>query len=376
MLRSFLSLALVLACLAAPGLAQAPDDLVVTAGTVVPMSGAPISPGRVVIMDGRITAVGPVDKVAVPAGVRHVHQPDAVLTPGVIDAASHVGLRAHLDDTTVASLPDVRVSDVVEPKRDHLDKLLTLGITTSHLVPGKRNVVGGRTAIGRRGGRADFSWIVDDGALHASLEQGAWPRDLPPTSLVGALDHLNELRKRPGLAKLATRHGHLVLVAPGAREVDAAARLAKTWGSKPVIMIGLGGAERAATMAAHFAGVVLEPFGTNVSAPQARGLKALFAADVAVAFASRAPLLDPSALRLSAVAARAAGVPASQLWPALTADAAKLLGISEHVGALRPGTHGDCVLWSKEPTDPRARVLLVVQDGRTVAGSLNQEASR
>ena len=72
-----------------------PGRMAVRAGVLHTMAGPPIEDGVLLIDGGRITAVGPASQVAVPAGwsVREA----AVVTPGLIDARSSVGLAGWLN---------------------------------------------------------------------------------------------------------------------------------------------------------------------------------------------------------------------------------------------------------------------------------------
>jgi imidazolonepropionase-like amidohydrolase len=66
-------------------------SIVVKAGLVIPLAGEPIANGSVAIQDGRILAVG--RDVPVPRGARVIDAgPDAVVTPGLIDSRSFLGL--------------------------------------------------------------------------------------------------------------------------------------------------------------------------------------------------------------------------------------------------------------------------------------------
>jgi len=67
----------------------------VTARWVVPVSGAPVAHGAVLVgADGRIEAVGPDAAVPRPPGARDVPLGDAALLPGLVDAHSHLELTA------------------------------------------------------------------------------------------------------------------------------------------------------------------------------------------------------------------------------------------------------------------------------------------
>lgn len=57
--------------------------------------GDPLADARIVIEDGRFTAVGPVEDVAVPEGAIHDRYPDRTVIPGLIDAHVHLqGVRS------------------------------------------------------------------------------------------------------------------------------------------------------------------------------------------------------------------------------------------------------------------------------------------
>jgi len=96
---------------------EAGGTVVVRAGLVVPVSGPPIANGSVAIQNGRIVSVGA--SVAVPRGARVIDAgPQAVVTPGLIDARSYLGLGAErsayagnaaLEHLAVPSDPDFRL---------------------------------------------------------------------------------------------------------------------------------------------------------------------------------------------------------------------------------------------------------------------------
>jgi predicted amidohydrolase YtcJ len=83
-----------LVLLAAPAFAQ----VAVHGETVYTMAGAPLKDGIVVIKDGKIDKVGRAGEVAVPAGYRTLEA--KVVTPGLIDAHSVIGLSGYLNPTT------------------------------------------------------------------------------------------------------------------------------------------------------------------------------------------------------------------------------------------------------------------------------------
>lgn len=79
----------VCATLVAAGSAQA-QTVAITGGTVYPVSGAPIQNGTVLIRDGKIVAVG--TNVTVPSDAERIDASGKIVTPGLIDASTQLGL--------------------------------------------------------------------------------------------------------------------------------------------------------------------------------------------------------------------------------------------------------------------------------------------
>lgn len=78
----------VLTVMSAAGAARAADPVVIKVGTVHVGDGTTIANGIVVIVDGKIAAVGP--GVPIPSGARVIDLPNGSLTPGLIDANAQI----------------------------------------------------------------------------------------------------------------------------------------------------------------------------------------------------------------------------------------------------------------------------------------------
>ncbi|HEY8310537.1 MAG TPA: hypothetical protein VIG47_08275, partial [Gemmatimonadaceae bacterium] len=66
------------------------QTIAITGGTVYPVSGTPIEHGTVLMHDGKIVAVGA--DVAIPSGAQRVDATGKIVTPGLIDASTQLGL--------------------------------------------------------------------------------------------------------------------------------------------------------------------------------------------------------------------------------------------------------------------------------------------
>lgn len=78
----------------AAGIATA-QDVAVRGDVIYPVTAPPIENGVIVIENGKIAAIGPAGDVAVPEGLEVVEA--AVITPGLIDAHSVIGLAGWLN---------------------------------------------------------------------------------------------------------------------------------------------------------------------------------------------------------------------------------------------------------------------------------------
>src|SRR5262245_26705575 len=130
----------------------------VVAGRVHTVRGEVIEGGVVLVEKGVIKEVGPRGKVKVPAGTPTLTA--AVVTPGLIDAHSSLGLSGALnvtadqdqDERSDPNQADLRVLDGFNPNEPLLKFCRREGVTVVHAVPGRVNVIAGRTSAAARWG--------------------------------------------------------------------------------------------------------------------------------------------------------------------------------------------------------------------------------
>lgn len=119
----------------APVVIQNATILTVTNGTVK---------GSIVLRDGRIAAVG--EKVAVPAGAVIVDGAGKYVMPGIIDCHSHIMAEA-INEGSVSVSSMVGISDVLNPEDIAIYRALAGGVTTSNILHGSANSIGGKTIV-------------------------------------------------------------------------------------------------------------------------------------------------------------------------------------------------------------------------------------
>jgi imidazolonepropionase-like amidohydrolase len=124
----------------------------ITGATVYDGEGGRIDNGTVVLVDGRIQAIGGAD-TPIPEGATRIDGAGRWVTPGVIDVHSHLGnypspgVEAHSDGNEVTSpvRPEVWAEHSVWPQDPGFARALANGgVTTLQVLPGSANLFGGR----------------------------------------------------------------------------------------------------------------------------------------------------------------------------------------------------------------------------------------
>ncbi len=147
----FLGLALILTLvptvgthLAGQGTTAQPRVVALRGATVLTVTNGTIPNGTVVLRDGKIAAVGA--NVNVPAGAEVVDVTGKFVSPGLIDAHSHIANDAiNEGGTTVSSMTGMQ--DVLDPTDINIYRDLAGGLTTANVLHGSANPIGGKNAV-------------------------------------------------------------------------------------------------------------------------------------------------------------------------------------------------------------------------------------
>ncbi len=146
-------------------LAQAPRPSVIAirGGTVLTVTRGTIQNGVVVIRDGKIAAVGGAG-TNIPAGADIVEAKGRFVTPGIIDAHSHVAAESiNEGGITVSSMTGI--DDVLDTDDINIYRDLAGGLTTANILHGSANPIGGQnTVIKMRWGK-DAAGLKFEGAM-------------------------------------------------------------------------------------------------------------------------------------------------------------------------------------------------------------------
>ena len=118
---------------------------------VMTAAGQILERADLLVVDGRISAVGP--NLSAPAGAVLVDVAGKTLTPGIIDTHSHLGVYAspglsgHADgnEMSAPNTAHVRAGDAYWPQDPQIDLARAGGVTTAQILPGSANLFGGRS---------------------------------------------------------------------------------------------------------------------------------------------------------------------------------------------------------------------------------------
>ena len=384
------------AALLAPLAAQA--QVAVRGGVVHTMAGPAIDDGVVLIgADGRIQAVGPAASVSIPAGFRLLEA--AVVTPGLVDGHSVVGLAGYLNqphdqdqlERSEAIQPELRAFDAYNPREELVGYVRRLGVTTLHTGHGPGALMSGQTMVVKTRGDAVEDAMVDSVttvAMTLGPEVSANYGGRPGTRARGvALIRAEFLkaqayRDRAGegardlrmeiLGRVLDREVKVLITAQRATEILSALRLQREFGFDLV----LDGAAESYLLLDEIreAGVpvILHPtMARNTGTLENATLETavlLREAGIEVALQSGFEPYVPKTrvVLFEAAMAAAYGLPFDEALRTITLAPARILGIDDRVGSLEVGKHGDVALFDGDPFEYLTRVCGVVIEGEVV----------
>lgn len=392
-------------CLLTPLAAvEAAAQVAVRGETVHTMSGPPIKDGVVLIRDGKVEQVGPASQVPIPAGYRTLTA--KVVTPGLIDAHSVVGLSGHLNqphdqdqlETSSPMQPDLRAVDAYNAREKLVAWLRSFGVTTLHTGHGPGSLISGQTMIVKtRGDQVDEAVIVPTAMIASTLGQGgvAQAGRAPGTrskavamlraELLKARDYnarwasaaddkkpTRDLRME-SLARVIRGEIPLLVTAHRANDILTALRIAKEFNIK-VILDGASEAHmvtdriKAANVPVIIHATMFRATGEGENLTM-EAASILRKAGISVAIQSGFEGYVPKTrvVLFEAAVAAANGLSFNDALATITIDAARILGIANRVGSLERGKDGDVVLYDGDPFEYTSHVTGVIIEGKVVS---------
>ncbi|MFY9344235.1 MAG: amidohydrolase family protein [Planctomycetota bacterium] len=374
---------------------------------ILPGGAVPIEHGVLVVGGGKVLAIGGADTV-IPDGAAIVDCAGKTITPGLIDAAFRVASVADANENSDEVTPHLRVLDSLDPDDKSFARARAAGVTTVHVMPGTRSVIGGLGCVVKTFGSDPRAMVVkEDASLR--IVMGSDPSQgnrairggqvdsiyyRRPTTRMGvvwavrraffdAKEALQQTAAQPPTpgdpgTEILTRvlKGQLTAITTARSEQDlrTALRLAEEFGYKTildeaqdahVVLDELVAAKSTVLLGSPSATSVSGPGGGDGADPRSVTVRELAERGVpfVITTGSNAQALE---LVREAMFAVRNGLGPTRALDAITIEPARLLGLDQRLGSLAPGKDADFVVWSTDPLDPAAIAESVHIDGISV----------
>ena len=383
----------------------APAQVAVRGGVVHTMAGPPIKDGVVLIRDGKIAEVGPADSVQIPAGFEVLRA--AVVTPGLVDARSVVGVAGyynqqkgdqeqHEDSSPVQ--PELRALDAYNPREALVHWVRGFGVTTvqtghapRELVPGQLFIVKTRSTTADDAAMRPFSAVAAtlSNAAKRSDKSSPGTRAKMMSMLRSKLIEAQEYAAKREAAKdgsppprdlaleamcgVLSGEVPMIVTAHRAQDIASALRLAREFDFKLI----LDGASEAYLLLDELKSadtpIILHPSMKRASG-DAENLSFETAArleEAGIPFAIKsgyeAYVPKTRVILFEAAIAASHGLGFDPALRSVTLDAARILGVDGRVGSLEVGKDGDVALYDGDPFEYTTHCVGTVIEGAVVA---------
>lgn len=380
-------------------------QLAVRAETLHTMAGPPITDAVVFIgADGKIASVGPASQVSIPEGVETLRA--VVVTPGLIDGRSTIGLSGYLNQSqdqdqlerSAPIQPELRAIDAYNPREALIEWARGFGVTTLHTGHAPGALVSGQTIIVKtRGNTIEEALVSPLAMIAATLSDSARGADnkSPGTrakmaamlreSLIEAQRYVDKVAtagpgKKPArdlgleaLGKVLAGEIPLLVTAHRSHDILTALRIAREFKIKLVLDGAAEAYEVLDQIRASGFPVLVHPTMARAGGPTENLSMetALRLKDAEISFALQSGFeryVPKSRLVLfEAGVAAANGLAFDDALATVTIDAARILGIDDRVGSLEVGKDGDLALYDGDPFEYATHAVGTVIEGEIVS---------
>ena len=121
------------------------NEFVIKNATLLTATHGRIDHGSVYVKDGKIAAFGA--NVSAPATVTVIDADGKYVTPGIIDPHSHMALDGDVNEATNPVVPQMMMKDAFEYTDKAIYRALAGGVTTSLLLHGSADMIGGQAVV-------------------------------------------------------------------------------------------------------------------------------------------------------------------------------------------------------------------------------------
>ncbi|MDU2065536.1 MAG: amidohydrolase [Sporomusaceae bacterium] len=365
------------------------------------MAGTIYEKGTVLVDDhGKIAAVE--QSVEIPSTAHVVDCGGKVITPGLIDAHTHLGVYEEgiawagedVNEKSDPVTPALHTLDAIHPGDIGLKEAYQNGVTTVMIAPGSANAIGGQCVIAKTKPRATVEEMIirEKAGLKIAFGEnpkrcyGAQQNKKPLTRMATAcliretfMKGLQYIKDRESgkvspdlaleaIARVLRREMPVRAHAHRSDDIVTAVRIAKEFSIDLIIEHGTESYMVADLLQRNQIPVIVGPTLTTRSKLELKDKNMatpaeLKKAGVLFAMMSDHPVIPSCFLSIYAGLATRFGLANDEALAMITSNAAKILQLSDRVGTLAPGMDADLVVWSGHPFQLSSKVEFVMVDG-------------
>jgi imidazolonepropionase-like amidohydrolase len=351
----------------------------------------------VLVEAGKIKAVG--KGLKAPASALVIDGTGRHLTAGIIDEHSHIAASRGVNEGTQSSSSEVRIGDIIDSEDVDIYRQLAGGVTTSHILHGSANAIGGQTQLIKlRWGKAPDALKMDPWpgfikfALGENVKQSNWGDNqvsrFPQTRMgveqvfddyfTRARVYAAQRKANPtatrrdleldALAEILDGKRHITCHSYVQSEINMLMHVADRHGFKVNTFTHiLEGYKVAKQMAKHGAGgsTFSDWWAYKFEVYDAIPYNAALMAKAGITVAINSDDAE-MARRLNQEAAKGVkygGMTEAEAWKMVTINPAKLLRVDDRIGSIKVGKDADLVLWNDHPLSVYAKPLATWVDG-------------
>ena len=379
--------------------------LVIRGAEVFTAAGKTYKKGDVLIDGGKILEVA--ENISA-ADVEVLNAEGLFVMPGIVDAHSHVGgFGSTMDDQDLNEMtsnitPQVEAIYAIDTQSKQFERIIKAGITTSVILPGSGNVVGGMACAMKSHGRSISDMCIRN-PVALKMALGGNPKGVygkagkaPMTRMaiaqiirelfINAQEYMKKKEtagddkdKLPaydaGLenAALALRREIHVKVHCEQFDMMTLLRIAKEFDLDFTLEHAWGASDYYDEIAeSGVRGVVFGPIGVQLTPGECgkvdiESLVELDRRGVCCAIMTDGPIMNPEMLVFQAGEVMRFGGELERVLNMITINAAKIIGVDEQIGSLEPGKDADIVIFKGVPAiDVNAKALYTIINGTIV----------
>jgi imidazolonepropionase-like amidohydrolase len=396
---------------ALPSFEAKPARLFIKNATIVPVVGARLDGGGILVENGKIKAMG--KELQAPADAEVIDASGMFVYPGFIDSYSHFGL---VEIAAIASTsdfremgkenPELRVVWAINPHSVHFGTGRVTGTTTALVAPAGGTFAGISALVKMDG------WTVPEMTFKEAATsfinfpmtprpvgegiavQSEAKEDVTSKLVDKIRDYLKEARRYLELKKLAAgdpgvkapeysaRYEALGPVLDGtlpviisvekAKDIELAIKFVQDEKLKAVFRGCAQGFKVADKIKQSGIPVIIDSLYTGPSEPEDgydapyRNVVELAKAGVLISFSTGDSPAQGKDLPYHAAKAVAFGLPYEEAVKALTINPARIFGVEDRLGSIEPGKDADLIIAAGDPLDMKTEVKQLVINGKAI----------